>query len=137
MDGKICPQSSWRRDSKPRREKRYWERSGERSRKYLIGTFQFIYHKQRMNERRELAVYAILLVQQFNEQLLINLFFFLLKSRVLFTKSQTKNVLISRFLLIVFTASSLIATICCILMSPHFPDTTGDLMDVDEDDVFD
>ena len=46
-------------------------------------------------------------------------------------------VLFLRFLLIVFTASSLIATICCILMSPHFPDTTGDLMDVDEDDVYD
>ena len=90
-----------------------------------------------MNERRELAAYVILLVQWFNEKLDINLFFFLLKSRVLFTKSRTKNVFISRFLLIVFTASSLIATICCILMSPHFPDTTGDLMDVDEDDVFD
>ena len=46
-------------------------------------------------------------------------------------------VLISRFLLIIFTASSFIATICCIMMSPHFPDTTGDLMDVDEDDVYD
>ena len=57
--------------------------------------------------------------------------------KVLFNKEQTKNVLISRFLLIIFTASSFIATICCILMSPHFPDTTGDLMDVDEDDVFD
>ena len=90
-----------------------------------------------MNERRKLAAYVILLVQWFNEKLDINLFFFLLKSRVLFTKSRTKNVFISRFLLIVFTASSLIATICCILMSPHFPDTTGDLMDVDEDDVFD
>ena len=90
-----------------------------------------------MNERRELAAYVILLVQWFNEKLDINLCFFLLKSRVLFTKSRNKNVFISRFLLIVFTASSLIATICCILMSPHFPDTTGDLMDVDEDDVFD
>ena len=47
------------------------------------------------------------------------------------------TVLILRFLLIIFTASSFIATICCIMMSPHFPDTTGDLMDVDEDDVYD
>ena len=39
-----------------------------------------------------------------------------------------------RFLLVLFTASSLIATICCIMMSPHFPQTDKDET---EDDVFD
>ena len=39
-----------------------------------------------------------------------------------------------RFLLILFTASSLIATVCCIMMSPHFPESDGDHS---EDDVFD
>ena len=41
---------------------------------------------------------------------------------------------ICRFLLVLFTASSLIATICCIMMSPHFPQTDRDET---EDDVFD
>ena len=39
-----------------------------------------------------------------------------------------------RFLLILFTASSVIATVCCIMMSPHFPQSDGDHS---EDDVFD
>merc|ERR1712227_810319 len=40
-----------------------------------------------------------------------------------------------RFLLVVFTLSSFIATICCIMMSPHFPETRDD--ESGEDDVFD
>ena len=36
--------------------------------------------------------------------------------------------------MIVFTASSIIATVCCIMMSPHFPQSDGDHS---EDDVFD
>ena len=39
-----------------------------------------------------------------------------------------------RFLLILFTALSLIATVCCILMSPHFPQSDKDDT---EDDVLD
>ena len=43
---------------------------------------------------------------------------------------------LNRFLLIVFTASSIVATICCIMMSPHFPEKeTND--ESGEDDVFD
>ena len=41
-----------------------------------------------------------------------------------------------RFLLGLFTGSSLIATICCILMSPHFPENEAS-DENDEDDVFD
>ena len=37
--------------------------------------------------------------------------------------------------IVVFTLSSLIATICCIMMSPHFPETRDD--ESGEDDVFD
>ena len=91
--GEIYQLSSWRKDSRQRRERKFWEKNGGRSPEYLTGSYySHAFHQ----------IYTLFL---------------------------------KRFLLFVFSTSSFVATICCIMMSPHFPDHGTD--EGGEDDVFD
>ena len=54
---------------------------------------------------------------------------------VLLSCFSSNTLFLKRFLLFVFSTSSFVATICCIMMSPHFPDHGTD--EGGEDDVFD